>query len=114
MPSHRKPARRADLPSDEELTRTLGLFTAMAHEGRLRTLIALGRLGPLSAGALVEQSRLEQTALSHQLRILREARLVATEREGKHVIYSLADQHVGRLVEDAIAHASEITTREES
>lgn len=95
------------LPDDDAHSGALALFTAMAHEGRLRALVALSRLGPLSAGALVEHCRMEQTATSHQLRVLREANLVTTEREGKSVIYALADRHIAHLVEDALVHAGE-------
>jgi DNA-binding transcriptional ArsR family regulator len=47
--------------------------------------------------------------VSHQLRLLRQARLVAFRREGKQVYYRLADQHVEALLEGALAHAEEDT-----
>lgn len=97
----------ACLPGDGEHAAAVELFGAMAHEGRLRTLVALSRLGPLTVTALVEHSRMEQTALSHQLRTLKDARLVTSERVGKNVIYALADLHIRHVVEDAIAHAAE-------
>ncbi len=102
------------LPDDEAHRGALALFTAMAHEGRLRALVALARIGPLSAGALAEHCRMEQTAMSHQLRILREAHLVTTERDGKSVIYALADRHIAHLVEDALVHAGEQHPRRRS
>ena len=89
------------------MRRAAALFSAMAHEGRLRALVALSRLGPLSVGELLEQVRMEQTALSHQLRILKDAHLVTSERRGRSIVYSLADQHIAHVLEDAIAHAGE-------
>ena len=97
----------ACLPGDAEHAAAVSLFNAMAHEGRLRVLVALSRLGPLNVTALVEHSRMEQSALSHQLRFLKEARLVSSERAGKNVIYALTDGHIRHVVEDAIAHAAE-------
>lgn len=92
---------------DHALEVTVHLLSAMAHAARLRMLLALSRGGALSAGDLVVASRLEQSAASHQLKVLREARLVSCQREGKRMIYRLADSHVAQIVEDALAHASE-------
>jgi len=50
--------------------------------------------------------------MSHHLRVLRDARLVRTERRGKHVIYRLHDHHVAHIVEDAISHVIEADDRE--
>lgn len=93
--------------SAHALESAVDLLSAMAHPARLRVLLALCRRGPQSAGALAELCGLEQSAASHQLRVLRDARLVASEREGKRIIYRLADAHVAQIVEDAVAHAAE-------
>ncbi len=79
------------MPNDLTLTRTAELFTALANEARLRALVALDRMGPLSVSELMPLCQLEQSALSHQLKILRSAGLVETERSGKNVLYSLKD-----------------------
>ncbi len=94
----------ARMPRDLVLTRTAALFSALANEGRLRALVALRRRGPLSVGELVPLCGLEQTALSHQLRILRTAALVTATRDGKQVIYALSDEHVGCILDDGLAH----------
>jgi len=93
--------------ADREIAGALALFAALAHEGRLRALLALSRSGALSVGALAKACSLEQSAMSHQLRLLREARLVKARRVGKSVSYSLADHHVAHVICDAIAHVSE-------
>jgi ArsR family transcriptional regulator len=90
-----------------QLRSTVSLFAALAHPMRLHVLVALHRKGPMSAGELQRVVKVEQSALSHQLAALRRARLVATERNGRHVIYSLADHHVAHIVEDGLKHAGE-------
>ncbi len=95
------------LPGSAQRAATIALLKAIAHESRLLVLIALERWGPMSAGALQEVCGLEQSAMSHQLGVLKQARLVTAERSGKHVIYSLADHHVTGIVEDALNHAGE-------
>lgn len=96
-----------DDPEDLLLESTSRLFQALAHVPRLRVLRALSLHGPLCAGALLERSDLNQSALSHQLRVLRDARLVSTERKGRHVYYDLADAHVAQIIEDALSHVQE-------
>ncbi|MCB9674920.1 MAG: helix-turn-helix transcriptional regulator [Alphaproteobacteria bacterium] len=83
------------------------LFRRLAHPGRLEVLDLLRRYSPRSVSELQELTGLERTALSHQLRVLREGRLVRTEREGKHVLYALADDHVASIVGDALSHIEE-------
>lgn len=83
------------------------LFGVLSHPIRLRVLALLSEHQPRTAGELQELVGLERTALSHQLRILREARLVCAERQGRRQLYQLADHHVAHIVRDAIAHVSE-------
>lgn len=97
----------AELPTAAEIEATVALLSAVAHPARLLVLLALQRRGPLSVGELVELSGLEQSAMSHQLRVLRAARLVSAERQGKQVIYALHDAHVAHIVEDALSHTGE-------
>ncbi len=95
------------LPGPELRARAVGLFRAMGHEGRLMVLLALSRSGGLSVGELLEAVGGKQSALSHQLRLLKEARLVKSQRLGRRIIYQLHDSHVGHVIEDAIAHVTE-------
>ena len=92
------------LPSPEELEQTVRLLSATAHPVRLAVLLSLDRDGPQSVGELRERVHMEQSALSHQLRVLRDARLVRGERQGKQVIYELVDHHVAHIVGDALSH----------
>lgn len=95
------------VPDAAELAATARLLSATAHPARLAVLLALSREGPQSVGDLRRHVDLEQSALSHQLRVLREARLVQGVRRGKQVIYELVDHHVAHIVEDALSHVRE-------
>jgi ArsR family transcriptional regulator len=61
----------------------------------------------LTAGELQERLGVEASALSHHLRLLREARLVKAEARGRHRVYELDDPHVAHIVEDALRHVAE-------
>jgi ArsR family transcriptional regulator len=92
---------------DPALLTELGdLFKVFADPTRLRILGALtcGELCVCDIAAIVGMG---QSAVSHQLAVLRAARLVAAHREGKTIHYGLADRHVGLLLELGLDHASE-------
>lgn len=91
---------------DEALKRTAALLGLLGHAKRLEVLLLL-REEPLSAGELAKRLELEQSAMSHQLRLLRDARLVSSDRQGRRVLYRLADHHVAHIIGDALAHVSE-------
>jgi ArsR family transcriptional regulator len=96
-----------DVLGDDQVDSTVALFGAIAHPVRLRVLMELYRRGPLAVGELQRALGAEQSALSHQLRTLRDARLIAGERDGKRVRYRLVDEHVAHIIADAMAHAVE-------
>ncbi len=87
---------------------TVALLSVIAHPLRLKVLLLLGERGPRAVGDLQTELGAEQSGLSHQLRILRDARLVIGERDKKRVLYRLLDDHVARIVADAMSHASEM------
>ena len=97
----------APLPSPDAVNAAVDLLAAAGHPSRLLVLVALARRGPMSAGELQELAGTEQTAMSHQLRALKRAHLVVSERRGRHMIYQLVDHHVAHIVEDALTHAAE-------
>lgn len=59
----------------------------------------------LSVNAIAEELVLEQSAVSHQLKKLREAKLVKSRRNGKNILYSQEDQHVYAILHMAVEHA---------
>jgi DNA-binding transcriptional ArsR family regulator len=96
------------MPADSSIEPAIALFAALANPLRLKVLIALGRLGPMSAGEIQAIVGAEQSAVSHQLAALRRSRLVSSERNGRQRIYQLVDHHVSHIVEDALEHANEV------
>jgi len=95
------------LPPSDVVEATVRLLSVLAHPGRLTVVLALSETPGLTAGELQRLAGLEQSAMSHQLRILREQRLVVAERDGRHVRYRNHDHHVAHIVADAVSHARE-------
>jgi DNA-binding transcriptional ArsR family regulator len=63
--------------------------------------------GPCSVGELVEALGMEQSAVSHQLRVLREHELVKAERDGRRRVYAIYDDHVTALLRAGLDHVEE-------
>ena len=80
---------------------------ALSTASRVRILAKL-REGACSVNELAEAVGMEQSAVSHQLRVLRHLRLVVGERSGRHVVYTLHDSHVGVLLEEATSHVAHL------
>ncbi|WP_329139904.1 metalloregulator ArsR/SmtB family transcription factor [Streptomyces sp. NBC_01476] len=73
-------------------------------------LLILGRLreGPCAATELAAAAGLEQSACSHQLRLLRNLGLVTGTRKGRSVVYALHDNHVAALLDQAVFHVEHL------
>lgn len=82
------------------------LFKILGDPSRLALLDLISH-GERAVADLAAEAGLTESATSHQLRILRTARLVRVRREGRQVFYALDDLHVARLLRDAAAHAGE-------
>lgn len=105
-------AEHAGVPSpecmpDEELLYDLAdLFKVFADTTRIKILYAL--MGQdLSVGDIAEVVGVSQSAVSHQLRSLKQAHLVKFQREGKQVVYSLSDDHVYTMLSQGLTHVCE-------
>jgi DNA-binding transcriptional ArsR family regulator len=96
----------AALPPQDAQDRLAALFAALADPTRARLLHALAT-EDLCVCDLAEIAGVSQSAVSHQLRNLRDLRLVAWTRDGKRAVYRLADAHVGDLLAIGLAHAAE-------
>ena len=96
------PSIPADFEHAAELLRALG------NRHRVAIITSLTN-GPLCVHELTEALGVEQPLVSQHLKVLRSARLLTSERRGKEVVYSLADDHVSHIVGDAISHAKELT-----
>jgi ArsR family transcriptional regulator, zinc-responsive transcriptional repressor len=82
------------------------LLKVLSAPARLAIVAELAEQ-PRFVHELVERLEMSQPLVSHHLRILRGARLVGVERRGREAFYSLADQHVGHIVADAVHHSRE-------
>ena len=96
-------ARIADANTIESISRSLH---ALGEPTRLRIAVALLAAGELSVSDTAAAVGITEPATSQHLRVLRSERLVRNRRQGRTVIYSLADQHVRDWVELALAHAA--------
>ena len=94
---------KANMPSDGEVERVCAAFKAFSEPSRMKILLAL-RQGELCVFHIVEAAGGTQSAVSHQLRILRANGIVKARRDGQNIVYSLADEHVTALLELACAH----------
>ncbi len=100
-------ALRDDKRIDEvALVRASRIFRALGDPSRLRLLALLAR-GEACVGEVAEAEKEEISTISQRLRILRSEGLVSRRRQGKHIVYGLADQHVADLIYNALAHACE-------
>lgn len=81
------------------------LFKIISDPTRLSILFLLQE--ELSVGVIAKELDMEQSAISHQLKTLRTARLVKSQRNGKQMIYSLDDLHVFSILEQALTHIKE-------
>ena len=94
------------LPDEEKLYDLAELFKIFGDSTRIRILYALFE-AEMCVCDIAELLRMTQSAISHQLRILKQAKLVKNRREGKIVFYSLADDHVRRIINQGMEHIGE-------
>ncbi len=97
---------RTHMPDEEDIYEVADLFKAFGDSTRARIICALSiaELCVCDLSALLDMS---QSAVSHQLRTLKQARIVRNRRNGKSVYYSLDDEHIKALFRMAIEHVTE-------
>ena len=95
-----------DLPEDEVLYDLAELFKMFADSTRVKILYALFE-SELCVCDIAKVLNLTQSAVSHQLRILKQAKLVKNRRDGRQIIYSLADEHVRGIIAMGMEHILE-------
>ena len=99
-------ARNTDIPTEEELYDLAELFKVFGDSTRIRILFQLFDK-ELSVGELTDLLNMNQSAVSHQLKVLKQAKLVKNRRDGKSIIYSLDDEHVRTIIAMGIDHIEE-------
>ena len=94
------------MPEEELLYDLADLFKVFADTTRVKILYAL--MGKdLCVAHIAQAVGASQSAVSHQLRVLKQAHLVRFNRDGKNVIYSLADEHVFTILSQGMSHICE-------
>ncbi len=96
----------ADMPPEELLYDLAELFKVFGDSTRIKILYALFE-SELCVCDIAQVLGMTQTAVSHQLRVLKTNKLVKFRKEGKNVFYSLDDDHVRRIIDQGMEHLGE-------
>ena len=96
----------AQMPDEEMLYDLAELFRIFADSTRIRILYALFE-AEMCVGDIAELLKTSPSAVSHQLRVLKQSKLVKFRREGKTIFYSLADDHVRTIIDMGMEHLCE-------
>ena len=110
--SYRKGFRRKEilmhrnLPNEDELYDLAELFKVFGDSTRIRILFELFD-EEMNVGDIADKLNMTQSAISHQLKILKQNKLVHARREGKSIYYSLADEHVSNILDMGREHLEE-------
>ena len=97
---------RAALPTDEEIYNLAELFKVFGDSTRISIMFALLKQ-ELSVGEIADKLEMNASAISHQLRVLKQAKLIKSRRSGKNIIYELADEHVVTIIKQGVDHILE-------
>ncbi len=97
---------KGSFPKEEKLLRLAELFKVFGDGTRIRILYVLLE-AEVCVCDMASLLNMTQSAISHQLRILKQAMLIKSRREGKTVFYSLADDHVATLLRQGMEHVCE-------
>jgi len=97
---------RENMPEEEKLYDLAELFKVFGDTTRIKILYALSasEMCVCDISALLN---MKQSAISHQLRVLKQARLVKYRKEGKIVYYSLDDDHIRMIFDQGLSHVNE-------
>jgi len=92
--------------SDEAIGELTELFKMLGDPTRVRILMALEQ-SPLCVQDIAAQLSMTPSAISHQLRLLKQARLVRSRREGRNIEYAMDDDHIAVLFRQGMHHVTE-------
>lgn len=97
---------KTNMPPETQLYDLAELFKVFGDSTRIRILFALFE-EEVNVCGLAEALQMTQSAISHQLRILKQSKLVKSRREGKQVFYALSDSHVRTIIAQGMDHVGE-------
>ena len=98
---------RKNMPNEETLYDLAEIFKVFGDSTRVKILYALFFAKKMCVCDLAAFVNISQSAVSHQLRVLKQARLVKYKREGRVVYYALDDEHVQQIFEQGLKHITE-------
>lgn len=99
-------ASRTQMPKEEILYDLAELYKVFGDSTRIKILFALYD-GEMCVCGIAELLSMTQSAISHQLRVLKQSKLVKFRKEGKTVYYSLSDDHVFKILGQGLQHITE-------
>lgn len=108
MPT-RKRATKAAIKTDSSVAELSDLFRLLGDHTRLCIVLACVEKA-IAVGDIAARLDLSGSLVSHHLRLLRAARIVKADRQGKQVFYTAADQHISRVLADMLEHIAEEQT----
>lgn len=106
MENKTTPTQHAEMPDLEVLFDLADLFKVFGDSTRLRIMVTISE-NEMSVLNIAETLNMEQSTISHQLRVLRQNKLVRVRRDGKQIYYSLDDDHVKKIIEMGLDHVLE-------
>ncbi len=104
--THRDVLDKIELPDDEHFFELSEFFSVMGDSTRIKILYLLFN-GEMCVCDISEKLDMSMSAISHQLRVLKNARIVKYRKSGKSVFYSLADDHVKTIINMGVEHIEE-------
>ncbi len=97
--------------NNKNINESVNMLKALGNETRLRILLSIFDKEK-SVNVICEEINMGQSAVSHQLQVLKLYHIVKVERKGKEVYYSIDDHHVKNIIEQSLTHASHVSYEE--
>ena len=94
---------RKNMPTEGVIAQMCGAFKLIGEPSRMKILLALME-GEMCVYHIAEAVEGNQSNVSHQLRLLKDAQLIRSRREGKNIVYSIADEHIASIILMSKAH----------
>lgn len=95
------------MPKMKDIEKVSSFFKVLGDNTRIRILFAL-REKEMCAGDIAVLLNMTKSAVSHQLAVMRNMHQVRSRREGKNIFYSLDDQHIVDIIEEALIHMTHV------
>ena len=94
---------KKNMPKDQDVDQVVAFYKVLGDKTRLRILYAL-KEQEMCAGDIAVLLDMTKSAVSHQLAVMRNMHQIKSRREGKNVFYSLDDEHIVDIMEEALVH----------